>query len=161
MKTNNLSISSVSFQKKLVANATILNNGQQEQVKIYDLDKAKDIEDLKKAENSNLWKRSKFIHCVNIIFNPTNTSKYYVIENKNGEIISFAHIEKQKDYILHAIETAPALSVNNEGRTTRYIGETMLAFLAIQAKKTIWFYLSRELLTTKILLVFTKTVILN
>ena len=59
----------------------------------------------------------------------------YTLENELGDVLCYSLTdESQKQLDLILLETAPKLSRYNPKRDARYIGETMVAFLATLAK---------------------------
>lgn len=129
----------IAFQKKLVAKATIQKDYDSEEVKIYHLDEEKDINDLKRASNQENWYGSFYIDEIcdeGVYF--INNYTVYTMETKDKNVICYSVVDnnRKKETRLNFIETAPKLSCYNKTkRGFKYVGETMMAFIAKQGKK--------------------------
>ena len=129
----------ISFQKKLVAKAMVQKESMPEEVKIYQLDEQKDIMDLKKASEDRNWYGSFYLDeiCEEGSYFIENYD-VFTMETKDKKVICYSVVDnnRKKETRLNFIETAPKLSCYNKGnRTFKYIGETMMAFIAKQGSK--------------------------
>lgn len=128
------------FQKRFAAKANILSKDDKVQrVNIYHLNKKKDVKYLEQALKQNEWKGSYYLDSATICFDDDYKDvKYYIMEDTEHNVLCFS-IFHDKDKIYNAlscIETAPGQSCySTEKRGLKYIGETMLAFLAEKTKK--------------------------
>jgi len=128
----------VNFQKRLVATCKIGSADNSCDAKIYLLDKKDDYYELKEAKNSENWEGNYYLNNIQenfcLDFKKIN---HHIMENPNGDIICVTKSAKKgKKTSLEYIETAPKLSCYNHIRALKYIGETMLAFLAKDAKES-------------------------
>jgi len=139
MRVNRLS--NINFQKKLVAKCGIVQYKHPRSAKIYQLEKKVDDKYLKRAAKMQSWKNENFY--LNSVarnfklYGDINSYKFYVLEDKNDNPLTYCQIYDNIDgsECLIFIETAPDSSIYNPKRTTKYAGESMLAFLAAQCKK--------------------------
>ena len=129
----------LNFQKRLVASATIQRNNKPQEVKIFHLNEPNDNEILERALNTKEWMGTYYLPDLNITFlNDFEQNKYYVMEDKKGKLLCASVVNERgkKKNKLEYIETAPRLSKYNKGeRSAKFIGETMLAFIAKNGKK--------------------------
>lgn len=129
----------INFQKHLVANATIKSDNKQEKVKIYQFDNSKDLQDLINAQKTKSWENNFYLNDSIIDFERFfGNFDYYTMENNNKDILCFSIVDnkRKKHTKLEYLETAPKLSCYNaSSRPFKYIGETMMAFLAHLAQK--------------------------
>lgn len=133
MRISNLNL--ISFQKRLVANAVVKENGKNEPVDIFLLDKKDDCSILNDAKKSANWENEFYLS--NILGNfylDYKKANHYVMQNAHGDTLCISKtFPKGNKVNLDYIETAPRLSTYNPIRNTKYIGETMLAFLVKDA----------------------------
>lgn len=128
----------ITFEKKHVANCAIIKNNKPVPCKIYKLEEGDEDYYCKKLKTST-WKnclfsfgdcprpKGYFIH-----------RDHFVIEDEKERCISFCEVEPNAtpfEAHLHAIETAPKYSSANGKRKAKYIGETLIAFLAMHYQK--------------------------
>lgn len=152
MQTSNIifSFNNVTFQKRLVAKANILSrDNSTHRVNIYHLNRKKDVKYLEQALSKDEWRDNFYLNNATICFDDDYKDvKYYTIEDTEHNTLCFS-IFNDKDKIhntLSRIETAPEQSCySKEKRGFKYIGETMLAFLAEKTKKQ-----GKDLLATNI-----------
>jgi len=130
MKINNMQ--SVSFQKKLIGLGAIKQEDISKVVKFFQLDEVSDILDLKKARKTPNWFGNFYLNDV-VKGNGYYIQKFdvFTMEDEAQNILGFSVLERSGPRTeLAIIETAPKLSCYQEKRTTKYIGETMMAFIA-------------------------------
>ena len=128
----------INFQKRLVANATIQRNNKPQEVEIFHLDDPQDNKILDKALDTNEWVGSYYLPDLNIGFlSDFQQNKYYIMTDKKDKLLCMCVVNERgnKKNKLEYIETAPKLSKYNKGeRKVKFIGETMLAFIAKKGK---------------------------
>lgn len=135
MKCNQ--ISSISFKKKLMANAAILSKNMPEKVSIYELDnrEEKDKMYFEKLAESTDWRKGLFRYSMHrSISHSKRNEHFYVMEDKNNNCLGYMKIKDDSELSgsqdVEYIETNPKY-VNYHGQSDKkYIGETLLAFLA-------------------------------
>ena len=138
----NTRISNISFQKKLAANCTVLkSNGRKEPCKIYKLNPNEDSDYFIKLQKKDYWKNANYLEDIieelPNIGKGFNTNKIYSMENKNGDCIGFAELTNINDSIyIFTLETAPKYVNYKKQSPLKYIGETLLTFVANLAKKS-------------------------
>ena len=133
MKCNQ--INSISFKKKLVANANILSEGKPEKVSIYELDKF-DEEDKFYLENllgTPAWRKGLFISTLQREFPCSSRNEhYYVMEDKDANCLGTLKIKTNFKFGPHEdvdfIETCPKYANYHGQSSKKYIGETLMAF---------------------------------
>ncbi len=130
-------ISRINFQKKLIAKAGLLKDNKPMPCRIYLLERGTDKDYFK--TQGQVWKKAKYLEPVenslqsrknNI--NDVYESSIYAIEDLKGKCLGYCEYDtddKDKN-ILITLEVHPRYSVKNEKRKIKYIGETLLAFLA-------------------------------
>lgn len=131
-------LNNICFQKKLMAKCMVGEPSNQKKAKIYKLEYPQDINYYTKYDKSSEWEGSFYIDRM-----PENFSDYvpnidyYVMEDADGQMISYSVLKRKKNCNdLQYIETMPKMSsYNMSNRKTKYIGETMLAFLVGVTKK--------------------------
>lgn len=125
----------ISFQKRLVANAIIKENGKNEPVGIFLLDKEDDCAILNNAKRSEDWENEFYLsNILSCFYFDYKKANHYVMQNADGDTICISKTSPKGNKVnLDYIETAPRLSTYNPIRNTKYIGETMLAFLVKEA----------------------------
>jgi len=139
----------VYFQKRLAAKCTIGDTSTSQKAYIYELDCEDDKKILYDAEKQSIWQDNYYLdeytrsfekeNCQWFSDDPSrNKNKYYIMEDKSGNMICYSLLDtaRKKENRLDYLETAPEMSCYNKyTRRTRYVGETMLAFLAAITKK--------------------------
>ena len=127
----------LSFLKTLRATGAVLFQDKTKQVDIFQLDKKEDLEQLKMLKKDKSWKGNFYLNDL-IFFGEDYLKKglmIHTIEDKRENILGFALSSETLFRInVSLLETAFQLSRYNAQRETRYIGETMVAFLAALAK---------------------------
>lgn len=131
-------IYNLSFQKKLVAKAKILKEGKPSPVQIYHIDKNEDMNALEDALYQKHWD-GNFYRPNIIAFCPEieGAMEYelYTLES-NQKTLGCTIIKKNPNNIqVDFLETAPLYSSYSSNRNGKYIGETLLTFLATLAQK--------------------------
>lgn len=131
--------SSVSFQKALVAKAGFIRAGQPRTCKIFRLFKDIDNDYFEQVRNKDKWATSAFMKEVSAnIKNLPEQMRIYVLEDKKENCLGLVELvnlpSSNKKEILF-LETCPKYSNSNSDRKAKYIGETLLAFIAKIAKK--------------------------
>ena len=131
--------SSVSFQKSLVAKAGIIRAGKSRTCKIFRLFKDIDNDYFQQVRNKDKWVNSSFMQEVSDnIKNLPEQKRIYVLEDKKENCLGFVELidlpSHNKKEVLF-LETCPKYSNSNADRSAKYIGETLLAFVAKLAKK--------------------------
>ena len=130
----------LNFQKQLRAECAVLGaDNKSKSCNIYKLEPEKDQRYFSGLSKTSEWKNSRFMDYA--IFHlprkEENISNTYVLENKRGECLGFCEITKAEDDYVEVIETCPKYRSEgdrNKESEYKYIGETLLAFLAKQAK---------------------------
>ena len=141
MRLNNINfnIKSFNFAKTLRGVGAIKSEFGQEEVRIYHLDEVQDKKDLLKARKSPIWKGSYYLDDT-AVFADSYIKNYsvYSMENSSGDLLCYSVVDnnRSKESRLRLIETAPKYSCYNRlQRNAKYIGETMMAFIAAQSGK--------------------------
>lgn len=137
MKINK--INNLFFQKKLVAKANVIKKNTPERVNIYELEKEVDKDYFEKISKDENWKNAQFLEFIESDFKYLSKGEetIYSMEDSSGNVLGLSKISDFMNLkILELIETAPKYSIIKRGRRTfKYIGETMLAFIASLCKK--------------------------
>ncbi len=138
MRINNTQ--NINFQKKLIALGAIKQGDISKGVKFFHLDKISDMSDLQRAQKSVNWHGNYYLNDI-VDGNGYHISRFdvYTMEDEAQNILGYSVInQKGSQTLLDIIETAPKFSTYRESRPLRYIGETMMAFIAtISGKKDI------------------------
>lgn len=135
-----LSLDKISFGKKLVAKADIIKNEKPHPCTIYLLERGIDFDYFEKQRSA--WKKAEYLepveaeleskHSPNFYFD----SDIYALEDSKGKCLGYCEQDEYKDRnILITLETCPKYCADNEKRKVKYVGETLLTFLAALAKK--------------------------
>lgn len=129
----NNNFNKINFQKKLIAKTyPVDKNNKVSQYKFYQLEPDKDTDYFTNVIND--WQDG--ILLLDTLSNFHECSKYhkfYVIEDENKKCLGYAQInlpKNSKDIELVNLETKPSLAHRNNKGKSKYIGETMLGFLA-------------------------------
>lgn len=129
----------ISFEKKLVATCTIQRNNKPASCNIYELDRNEDKDYFSKLEQKKDWEENTYLNEANYSLEEDfPREKIYCLENKRKQCLGFAVVEKRYDeevYDLDLLETCLPYSFRNKERTTKYVGETILSFIAKLAIK--------------------------
>ncbi len=134
MKINSIH-SNVFFQKRAVAKANVLNGSKPISCTIYQLEEDKDWRYFNKQGAA--WKDAEYVDLIADYLKMVHCKKdfsysgVYVIENQYGECLGYCEYGENKDKnTLYLLETHPKHQNQNVKRKLKYIGETLLAFLA-------------------------------
>lgn len=132
----------LSFQKKLMANANVIKDNKPCPVAIYKLDKKEDKNYLKNlSKNDKNWQypfyldriQKEFEHSFRFRLKNGSKLEFYTLEDKNQNCLGLVEVDngkKGKQNIAY-LEKFPA---DYQKHRYKYIGETLLAFLAKQQK---------------------------
>lgn len=149
MKINSVQFSP-SFQKKLVAKANVIKEKQPCPVSIYELTKKEDKDYFESLTVDGKWGLSEFADDIAYDFKYSRYLKnfrgkefnFYSMEDKDGNCLGILEVDNSKKYKqnIKYIEAVPenskkrekAIFLEKEKLKYKYIGETMLAFLAKQ-----------------------------
>lgn len=148
---------SIAFQKKLMAKCAIpKGNGQKEDCAIYLLDRSlpEDRFYYQKAKRDNpIWKNSQFINIIDEYISDPNAdteedldlseTEFYTMEDSSGNCIGHcatyvetpdtSYYDKPTLHVEY-LERIPETK-GNKAFDYKYIGQTLLSFLAMSAKK--------------------------
>ena len=130
MRINNTQ--NINFQKKLIGLGAVKQEDISKAVKFFQLDELSDMHDLKQARKSVDWFGNYYLNDV-VNGKGYHIQKYdvFTMEDEAQNILGFSIIDRNgSQTILDTIETAPRLSCYREKRPMKYIGETMMAFIA-------------------------------
>ncbi len=130
----------IAFQKRLAARANVLSkDGNAKQVSIYELDEGNDVKYLENALFDEKWKNNYYLEGATVFFDDDYKNvKYYTMEDDANNLLCYSILDEKNRSRnkLSCIETMPSQSSYREGkRGLKYIGETMLAFLAKETKR--------------------------
>lgn len=129
---NNYSYSKIPFQKKLVANCTVIKDNSAYPCSIYSLSAEEDKNYFKNLEYEKDWIDGDYLsHADYLISKKAGQREFYTIEDKDENCLGFCCtdlIDKNANRV-EVIETVNrAISGNSKSRY-KYIGETLLSFL--------------------------------
>lgn len=133
-------IKNISFQKKLVASCAVLNGATSEECSIYKLDSFEDRDYFDNLAKLQKWQLSYFLSGMADKIRddaPYTKRSIYAIENSKNECLGYCRVDDTYNnisYLTH-LEVVPYASHRNEARKSKYVGETLVAFLAKMAKK--------------------------
>lgn len=133
MKCNQ--ISSISFKKKLMANANIVSDGKPENVGIYKLEprKEEDRYYFERLQSEPEWRKGLFLRSLHRTMRYLGDDVHiYVMEDKNNKCLGLLEVDDdiyaQKFQDVIYLETRPDLK-NEDGKgRKKYIAETLMAF---------------------------------
>ena len=135
------SLNNIAFQKNLTATCSIGQTGSSKKAFIYELDRPEDRIILYKIFYDKKWQYNNYLNEITEEYekpDKNSQEKYFIIEDKDKNIlcISVLNTSNEKENVLEYIETAPTLSCyNRNSRPIKFIGETMIAFLAKLTKR--------------------------
>lgn len=138
MKISAVSNNNISFQKTLAARVNVLKNNEPYPCKIYKLDKTdKDyFEGLLSSQNNNF---PYFLYILNDEFRGFcnddmlyDATDFFVLEDKKSRCLGFLETSKMEngEKNIDYLEIAKNCADSNSIRHVKYVGETMVAFLA-------------------------------
>ncbi len=136
MKIANFSF--VPFEKKLAANCSVMKNEKPLECSIFELEKDERAEYLEKLSKSKNWLTNCFLdlalfrcHFYNKPFN------LFVLEDDES-CLGFVEVQDDKNtksINLLEVSNPNSFSFNKEGRSLKYIGQDLMAFVAAKAKE--------------------------
>lgn len=136
MRINN-NLSTLPFLKILKASGAIKDKDKITPVSIYQLDDNEDLIEIRNLKTKPNWQGNYYLDDV-AIFGKNYLNRgfdIHTIENDTGDILCYSLIDETQNHVdVILLETAPKLSRYNSNRDVKYIGETMVAFLATFAK---------------------------
>ena len=121
----------ISFQKKLVANCTVNGSGEKVPCSIYQLEDC-DRDYFIKLIYKEGWEDYYYATIIDGDIRRNNVDKIYVLEDKKNNCLGFMKVDNRfsDKSFLEFIEVKPGYKASNTDRQIKYIGETMLNFLA-------------------------------
>ena len=137
MKINSIK-TPISFQKRFMTTANVLNKGKVEECNIFELNCDEDKDYFKKVAEDKNWKNTIFLDTIEKFFlNDYFTEKTYTIENKQEDCLGIIDVDVYKDerIDINWIETCPKLAHNNILRRTKYVGKALVNFIINTAKE--------------------------
>lgn len=135
-----IGLNNIFFQKKLVAKCAVKKGTQNEQCSIYKLDSIDDIYYFDDIAKTSEWQRPYFLTSIMYRLGNDIASNdyinYYAIENSDNKCLGYCRVDDSIDKFssLTHLEVMSDASHNNPERKYKYIGETLVAFLAKKAK---------------------------
>ncbi len=123
----------LNFGKFCAGTCTVLKNNTPYECKIYELEYDKDKQYFEKLETKKNWKNNSLIDCFDNHFNNNHEKKYFIIEDKTRQCICACILNKpdfDENYRIDYIETMPKYQGSSSGKSMKYIGEAMLAYIA-------------------------------
>ena len=128
---------SISFQKKFMSNATVIENGKKSECKIFEVNYKEDKDYFEKVQNDKNWKKAVYLDEIIEDF-PYDFpyEKIYTIENIKEECLGYLSIDVFDKHKLEVnlIETCPEYSIRNKKRGIQNIGKELMNFLVGMAK---------------------------
>ena len=129
----------ISFKKSLVAKTAVVKDGKTKDCKIFVLDKEKDKDYFLKLVQTPEWRGSGFIYRMHsLMFNPDAAEKFFVLEDNEENCLGYMQVHEQDDYSykkVNYIETCPTYRNDKKKSSVKYVGETLLSFMANLSKK--------------------------
>ena len=124
----------ISFQKSLVAKAAVLKDGQTKDCGIYLLDNFEDKDYFKGLIEKKEWDGASFLWKMNTnIICSDDTDKFFVLEDEENKCLGYMQVYERDDFSykkVSFIETCPTCKNDTKKSNIKYVGETMLAFIA-------------------------------
>lgn len=126
-----------SFKKQLVAKADVIKEQNNVPCKIYRLSKKEDARYFEDLKHSHDWAGYKLLIGVAYdLKNPPAASQIYSLEDENEKCLGYVETrENNDDKEIIYIETCPSEKHQNKERKYKFIGETLMSFIAGLAKK--------------------------
>lgn len=142
----------ISFKKSLVANCAVVHDNKGVlPCSIYRLSEREDSDYFDKIPNKSDWSNAKYLGYLVDDLKSLSKLPYFSIfalENEEGDCLGYTEITENSNdsYEILLLETAPKLvSWNTKNpKTYKYIGETLIAFLAKKCMKEKKFFLYVE-----------------
>lgn len=126
-----------SFKKQLVANANVIKGKEPVVCKIYSLSKKEDKTYFADLKHSQDWAGYKLL--IGVAYDLKNqpvSSRIYSLEDENEKCLGYVETrENNDDKEIIFIETCPSEKHQNKERKYKFIGETLMSFVAGLAKK--------------------------
>lgn len=131
----------ISFQKTLEAKAHILKDGEPMPCNIYSIDsddKNYFIENLPGWENSKYYKKASALASTLTQNNKRRREDIFVLEDEKEKCLGFVITSESSGKLknIDFLEVIPKYAGENKDKGVKYIGETILAFLAKKIKKS-------------------------
>lgn len=133
----------ISFKKSLVANCSVLHTSQGSiPCSVYKLSEKEDSDYFELLPNKTDWDDARYLCYLMQDLKVLSDFPYfsiYTLENKRGDCLGYTEIAENSNdsYEILLLETAPKFISKNTKSTKqyRYIGETLIAFLAKKSMK--------------------------
>ena len=124
-------IKNIFFQKKLVANCAVKGSDGNVPCSIYRIEDS-DRDYFIKLIYKEGWKDYYYATLIDSDIRKNNVDKIYVIEDSKSDCLGFMKVDTRFEdkSSLEFIEVKPEFKAKNTDRQLKYIGETMLNFLA-------------------------------
>ena len=134
MKINSIN-NFISFKKQLVATGAYLSNGESRPCFFYQLKGEEDKLYLENVLRTDEWQNVELVDSLTDNMVNFSNDEFYSIEDSKGNCLGATEIydetiEGMDTKSIHIIETCPKFSTKNEQRNVKYIGESILAFIA-------------------------------
>ena len=131
MRINN-NTHKINFEKKLIGLGAIKQEDISKAVKFFQLDELSDMKDLKKARKTTEWVGNYYLNDL------VEGSDYFhkrfdiiTMEDEAQNVIAYSMLSRSGEQtIISTLEAAPKYSCYRENRTRKFIGESMMAFIA-------------------------------
>ncbi|MBQ8475744.1 GNAT family N-acetyltransferase [bacterium] len=133
--------SDISFQKQLVAKCSVLKNSRPYKCNLYELDSNEDKDYFTDKKRMREWENAHYWYCFirkfssfSSIFGNEDDNKIYALEHGN-KCLGVMEVKEHTNCDLGVIylETNPKYRGKGK-KSVKYIGETMLSYLAKVAK---------------------------
>lgn len=136
----------VSFEKRLRANCSIIEDGLRTPSCIYELEDG-DEDYFEKMIFQKDWQNSRYILRADEAINSAKKDYgVFVLENAKNKCLGFCVVSNKKGIQnLEYIETIPKQKAKNKKRKISYIGETLIAFLMKNSNEGENFYIKSTL----------------
>lgn len=136
MQISNHLNNSISFQKKLKANCTVLKDNKPIECNIYQLEGGgKDDDYFEKLRNVSSWMSGLFTGFLDDYTKDKTVpiEELYVIEDKNEKCLGYCQINDEDPYEVN-FNYLERIPTGLFGYNYKYIAETMLAYMVEKAK---------------------------
>lgn len=129
--------SPISFQKRFMSNATVLQDGKPLDCKIFEVNYKEDKDYFAKVQNDKNWKKAVYLDEIVEDF-PYDfpCEKIYTIENSKEDCLGYLSIDvfDPKKVEVNLLETCPKYSIRNKKRGIQNIGKELMNFIVRMAK---------------------------